>query len=111
LRNGLWRKFKIRHGAKFDPAELKLMSLEHAAAIVEAAVVRGKRRPLVEFFNEDPPIIHFVNGDFLVFNELFELPKDGDRKSFDSSKIATWDWKGINLKKESQGPSKDKTSI
>jgi hypothetical protein len=40
LRNGLWQEFKIRHGAKFDPAELKLMSLEHAAAIVEAAVGR-----------------------------------------------------------------------
>jgi hypothetical protein len=24
----------------------------------------GNRRPLSELFNEDPPIIHFVNGDF-----------------------------------------------
>lgn len=74
-------------------------------------IVRAKRRPLAEFFNEDPPIVHFVSGDFLVFNELFELPKGADRVSFDAKKIAVWDWKGINLKKESQGPEKDRTSI
>jgi hypothetical protein len=32
--------------------------------------VRGNRRPLSELFNEDPPVILFVNGDFLVFHEL-----------------------------------------
>jgi hypothetical protein len=32
--------------------------------------VRGNRRPLSELFNEDPSIIHFVNGDVLVFHEL-----------------------------------------
>jgi len=40
LRNELWREFKIGHSGSFDPTDLKLMSLEHAAAIVEAAVGR-----------------------------------------------------------------------
>jgi superfamily II DNA or RNA helicase len=73
--------------------------------------VRRVRRPLADLFNEDPPIIHFVNGDFLVFNELFELPKGDHRASFDSERIAAFDWKGVNLRKEAQGPEKDRTSI
>jgi hypothetical protein len=73
--------------------------------------VRGGRRPLVELFNEDPPIIHFANGDFLVFNELFELPRAAERVSFDAGKATAWLWKGVDLKKESQGPEKDATSI
>jgi hypothetical protein len=62
-------------------------------------------------FNEDPPIIHFVNGDFLVFNELFELPRGPDRVSFDPQSVAVWDWNGVDLTKESQGPEKDAASI
>jgi hypothetical protein len=74
-------------------------------------IVRGKRRPLIEWFNEDPPIVHFANGDFLVFNELFELPRGVARTSFDPAKIAVWHWSGVDLKKESQGPGKDPASI
>lgn len=75
------------------------------------AQVRSGRRPLADLFNEDPPIIHFANGDFLVFNELFELPRGTERVSFDVSKVTTWQWKGVDLKNESQGPEKDATSI
>jgi hypothetical protein len=55
--------------------------------------------------------VHFANGDFLVFNELFELPRGTGRVSFDPAKIAAWDWNSVDLKKESQGPDKDVTSI
>lgn len=75
------------------------------------ATVRGNRRSLAEWFNDDPPIIHFANGDFLVFNELFELPRDADRRAFDPGKIAAWTWEGVNLRKESQGPEKAADSI
>jgi superfamily II DNA or RNA helicase len=75
------------------------------------AVLGGNRRPLVEWFNEDPPIIHFSNGDFLVFNELFELPRAQQRVSFDPRKIITWDWSSTNLRIESQGPVRNTASI
>lgn len=75
------------------------------------AKVRNKRQPLIDWFNQDPPIIHFANGDFLVFNELFELPRGEHRVAFDPNKIAVWDWKGVNIKKESQGETKDSDSI
>ena len=54
-------------------------------------ILRGRRQPLTELFNEDPPIIHFANGDFLVFNELFELPRGTQRVSLDPTRIATWE--------------------
>jgi superfamily II DNA or RNA helicase len=89
-----------------DGAEFKQVSGSPAYA-----QVRGARRPLVDVFNEDPPITHFANGDFLVFNELFELPKAAERLSFDQDKITAWQWKDVDLRKESQGPEKDPASI
>jgi superfamily II DNA or RNA helicase len=73
--------------------------------------VRSGRRSLTDLFDEDPPIIHFANGDFLVFNELFELPKGGQRISLNPAQIAVLNWKGVDLRKESQGPQRDPTSI
>ena len=73
--------------------------------------MRGKRRPLADLFNEDPPIIHFENGDFLVFNELFELPRGTNRVSFDRAKITPWKWDGTDIRKELQGPQKVANSI
>lgn len=73
--------------------------------------VRRVRRSLVDLFNEDPPIIHFVTGDFLVFNELFELPKGEQRASYDQNRIIAFNWKGVDLRKETQGPEKDRSSI
>jgi len=70
------------------------------------AVVRGRRRPLEEWFNESPPILYFASGNFLVFNELFELPSGAERASFDASRVDGWDWKGVDLTAESQGPTK-----
>lgn len=75
------------------------------------ARVRNNRKPLADWFNQDPPIIHFANGDFLVFNELFELPRGTDRLVFDQKKIAVWDWRGVDITKESQGEGKDPASI
>ena len=75
------------------------------------AKVRNRRQPLADWFNLDPPIIHFANGDFLVFNELFELPRDEQRIAFDPDKIVVWDWTGVDIRKESQGEEKDASSI
>ncbi|NWL79565.1 helicase [Pseudomonas taiwanensis] len=75
------------------------------------ATIRGKRKTLAEWFNQSPPIIHFHTGDFLVFNELFELPKGTERVSFDVNKVTAWDWGGIDLRVESQGAEKKSNSI
>lgn len=61
LRNALWRSFKAPDPTTFDPAELKLMTLEHAAAIVEA---RTGRTVLSEYltsvFSCDRPLWHHL---------------------------------------------------
>jgi superfamily II DNA or RNA helicase len=75
------------------------------------AKVRNHRQPLADWFNLDPPIIHFANGDFLVFNELFELPRGDQRVAYDPNKIAVWDWSDVDIRKESQGEEKDPASI
>lgn len=75
------------------------------------ATMRGKTNELVHWFEGDPPIIYFANGDFLVFDELFELPQGKERRSFDLAKVATWDWTGVDIRKESQGDTKDSASI
>jgi hypothetical protein len=50
LRNSLWKKFKETDRVRnFDPQSLRLMSLEHAAAIIEATT---GRTPLLEFLIE-----------------------------------------------------------
>lgn len=79
-----------------------------AAAVVK---VRGRERALVESFNDDPPIIHFATGDFLVFNELFELPRGDARQSYDPARIVAWEWPGIDLRMEAQGAVRDPRSI
>ena len=71
---------------------------------------RGER-PLAELFNDDPPHIHFADGDFLIFNELFTLPRGGDRILYDPNKIETRDWSGTDLNVESQGFGKNPRSI
>jgi superfamily II DNA or RNA helicase len=73
--------------------------------------IGSKSKTLSEWFAEDPPHIHFASGNFLVFNELFELPKDADRQPFSVDKISTWDWSGVDLSKESQGPERAVSSI
>lgn len=74
--------------------------------------LKGKReRPLSEVFGEDPPHILFADGDFLIFNELFSIPREEERRIFDEKKIEARDWTGINLKAESQGVTKIADSI
>lgn len=86
-------------------------SIRQVSGPTAFASIRGRRKTLDEWFNEDPPIIYFASGDFLVFNELFQLPKGGARASFDAGKVDAWDWRGVDLKVESQGPEKNPKSI
>ena len=71
---------------------------------------RGKQS-LSEFFSKESPHIHFADGDFLIFNELFKLPQREERITFDLNKIETRDWSGTDLRSESQGPNKNPHSI
>jgi superfamily II DNA or RNA helicase len=82
-------------------------------------VVSGEKKVLVkhksslmtveDFFSRDAPVIWFVDGSSLEGNVYTELKTK--YPPYDSSKIEVWDWTGIDLKQESQGTAKTKTSI
>jgi hypothetical protein len=57
LRNSLWEEFKADRTRPFDPAELRLMSLEHAAAIIETSTGRDEvNKFLLKQFTCDKPL-------------------------------------------------------
>ena len=64
---------------------------------------------LSEFFNDNPPVIWFVNGSSLQGNELIKLKKV--QLPFPKEKIEAWNWVNIDITKESQGINKIKDSI
>lgn len=72
-------------------------------------LIGSNKIPIDSFFYRYPPIIWFNDGSSLEGNSYVELnltytpyPKD---------KIITWDWTGIDIKKESQGIEKDPNTI
>ena len=69
----------------------------------------AEQRSLTAFFHENPPIIWFADGSALEGNHYVELRKT--LSPYDPAKIQVWDWTGVNIRKESQGRSKDATSI
>lgn len=75
------------------------------------SLVRGKERPLTDILGEDPPQVLFADGDFLIYNELFKVPREAERRVFDENKIEARDWTGVDLSVESQGTEKKANSI
>lgn len=82
LRNILWSLFKTSPGSTFDPAELRLMSLEHAAAIIEAKTGRTLlAEQLIELFRCSLPLWQHLAMPYLKplsifttnYDELIEL--------------------------------------
>lgn len=71
----------------------------------------GKLQPLQNFFYDNPPVISFVDGSSLEGNIYTEMKKDFD--PYQREKIKTWNWKekGVDIKKEPQGRTKETSSI
>lgn len=62
-----------------------------------------------EFFQEYPPIIWFSDGSSLVGNSYIKINQE--YLPYPLEKIETWDWTGIDIRKESQGTEKATDSI
>lgn len=69
----------------------------------------GRAEPLVDFFDEEPPVVWFADGASLEGNEYVRLRHEAP--PFDRSKIEAWDWTGTNLTTESQGVEKNSASV
>jgi hypothetical protein len=78
--------------------------------MIEIAVSRKRKLSLSDWFQKEPPVIRFEDGTFLIYNELFKIPKS-ERTPFERERIDVWDWTGTDLKKESQTVQKHPDSI
>jgi hypothetical protein len=69
----------------------------------------GVQKSAAEFFYDDPPAIWFADGSCMEGNQHIALKRT--LEPYDRSKIESWDWAGVNLRRESQGDGKDPASI
>lgn len=70
----------------------------------------GREQPLERFFQDEPPIIRYIDGSFLMGNEFISRKRDFE--PYPKNKILTiWDWSNTEIRRESQGIEKDKKSI
>lgn len=107
-------RFRVVSGDEVATFEVQLSAQGASYPQIDGPAVsihKGKTRPLSEVFGEDPPHIYFADGDFLIFNELFQIPRDADRAVYDVNKIEARDWTGVTLGAESQGVEKRADSI
>jgi len=77
---------------------------------IRIVLSRSRETSLTEFFRENPPTIWFVDGSSLEGNLLLKL-KNSPPATFAASNITLWNWNGVDIRKESQGVSKDSDSI
>jgi superfamily II DNA or RNA helicase len=112
-------RFKILSEAQ--EAELELELFEDDDGPDYRFVVRGDRTVQVrrgvraeasdaaEFFYENPPMIWFSDGSALEGNDF--IPLKSAHPPYETAKIQAWDWSGIDIRKESQGPEKEANSV
>lgn len=91
--------------------EIRSGSMYFQAAGPEVEVVtRRSRVPLSEFLDEHGLIILFEK-DAVVTPPAVLLKPDQDLPPFELDKLVVLDWTGVDIRKESQGPSREADSI
>lgn len=111
-------RFRLTSGGTYVEYELAFSGTGDKARVdyrptgaVHAYLTMGRaRKEIGEWFQEEPPIVRFADGSFLIYNELFRINSAG-RVPFDPARIEAWVWTGVDLKKESQTPHKLADSI
>lgn len=73
--------------------------------------VRSNVKSLSESFGDDSPQIDFGDGSLLIYSHLYALPDGVQVEPYPSNRIEVWDWSGINIRTESQGPEKRADSV
>jgi superfamily II DNA or RNA helicase len=112
--------FRFVVASEAAQAELELELFEDDEVPNYRFVVRGdykvqvrrggaEAENIVDFFYGDPPVVWFADGSSLEGNQYVELRNV--HPPYDAARIQEWDWRGVNIKKESQGVDKDASSI
>lgn len=110
-------RFEIRSGE--TSAEFVLSLFEKAGAKDYRFSTAGGRglsirhgsgeESLEEFFYEQPPVVWFADGSSLEGNLLTEPHRKF--APYPAEKIQAWDWSSVNIRKESQGVTREADSI
>ena len=66
---------------------------------------------LSEYPADNAPQIDFGDGSFLIYSHLYVPPSELDLAPILDGALTVWDWKGTDLRVESQGPDKRMDSI
>jgi superfamily II DNA or RNA helicase len=76
-----------------------------------ATLIRsGHRINLGEWLGEQPPLFRFEDNTYLHGNRLFRV-RDEARQPFERTRINVWHWQGTDIRKESQGATREPRSI
>ncbi|UJA31383.1 DEAD/DEAH box helicase [Clostridium sporogenes] len=103
--NDFKEEYELVFNEKNETAYYKCIS--HA----NAKIKMGKSElSLTDFFDEYPPQIKFVDQSTLETNLYVEL-KTRNSIELDVENIEAWDWKGVDITKESQGYLKEQDSV
>jgi len=73
--------------------------------------IGSKATALSESFSDDSPQIDFGDGSLLIYSHLYALPDGIASEPYPADSIEAWDWSGINIRAESQGPEKRVDSV
>lgn len=91
-------------------AEFGAAGTRYVALGVEATVIIGRReKPLSNWFHQFAPKFHFEQDTFIEHDLLLHIERP--ITPLELEKIEDWDWTGIDIRKESQGPGKTPDTI
>lgn len=102
-------EFEEIYELKIDEKGFKFNQIKNANFILH---IGKKDYLLTEYFKNNPPIIKFVNQATLEGNYYLKANVK-DNLVFPKTNFIQWNWKklGVNIKVESQGKTKNKSSI
>lgn len=106
-------KFQVGNEAISEEYELDISDKGPKFTVVKplGLVIRKSKTEynMVDFFNEYPPRVKFVDQSMLEGNYLVRV--NSAPPPFNKERIEVWNWEGTNIKVESQGISRNTDSI
>ncbi|MGY3505210.1 DEAD/DEAH box helicase [Bradyrhizobium sp. USDA 4471] len=107
--------FSVRSGDQEASFEVRFIGNEASYPQVAGSpcTIKGRRGmiPLAEYFADDAPQIDFGDGSFLIYSHLYVPPAEIDLGPVLDESLTAWDWKGTDIRVESQGPERRADSI
>jgi hypothetical protein len=91
---GVWGTFEYTLGGSNEFAVAQIAGEEVAAAVGK---IEGS---LADYFSDYPPLFRFIDLSELDAN-LHITPQNPHQMTIDDSRFESWDWTGVDLKKES----------